>query len=121
MSLPFFQEPICYFSFVLDPTSFGRTVENMFYTSFLIKEGKAKIFFDDAEEGRSKMPLIVPMRKRKYDSEADSSNGGDSKNQVLMKISMEDWTRLKVNTVLCYKCKMSHKKYPIHPFLQLEG
>ena len=83
----------------MDPTSFGRTVENMFYTSFLIKEGKARIFFDDAEEGGSKMPLIVPMGKRKYECDADSSNGGDKKNQVLMKISMEDWTRLKVNTI----------------------
>ena len=68
----------------------------MFYTSFLIKEGKAKIFFDDADEGRSKLPLILPMRKRKHDSETDSINGSDSKNQVLMKITMEEWTRLKV-------------------------
>merc|ERR1711944_278494 len=36
------KEPVCYYSFILDPTNFGATVENMFYTSFLIKEGKAR-------------------------------------------------------------------------------
>ena len=65
----------------------------MFYTSFLIKEGKAKIFFEETEEGGNK-PLIVPLKKRKHGEE--NSNGIDNKRQVLMKISMEEWIRLKV-------------------------
>ena len=31
--------PISYFNFVLDPQSFGKSVENMFHFSFLVKEG----------------------------------------------------------------------------------
>ncbi len=36
------REPVCYFSFVIDPDSFGRTVENVFHVSFLVKEGKVR-------------------------------------------------------------------------------
>lgn len=34
------------FRFVINPRSFGQTVENMFYVSFLIKEGAVGILFD---------------------------------------------------------------------------
>ena len=36
---PISGKPICYFEFITDPDSFGRTIENMFYVSFLIKVG----------------------------------------------------------------------------------
>ena len=34
------------FDFIINPKSFGQTVENMFYVSFLIKEGSAGLDFD---------------------------------------------------------------------------
>lgn len=36
-------EGVPFFHFVMNPKSFGQTVENLFYVSFLIKEGKAAI------------------------------------------------------------------------------
>lgn len=35
------------FEYVVNPHSFGQTVENLFYVSFLIKEGGAGVGFDD--------------------------------------------------------------------------
>jgi hypothetical protein len=35
------------FDFVVNPNSFGQTVENLFYVSFLIKEGNAKVLVDN--------------------------------------------------------------------------
>jgi len=31
------RSPICYFEFVTNPVSFSQTIENVFYTSFLIR------------------------------------------------------------------------------------
>jgi hypothetical protein len=38
---------LAYFKFVVNPWSFGQTVENMFYVSFLIRDGAAGISLDD--------------------------------------------------------------------------
>jgi non-structural maintenance of chromosomes element 4 len=35
-----------YYQFILDPTDFGKSVENMFYMSFLIKDGYVKFEVD---------------------------------------------------------------------------
>jgi hypothetical protein len=35
------------FDFVIHPGSFAQTVENLFYVSFIIKEGSAKVVMDN--------------------------------------------------------------------------
>lgn len=38
---------LAFFKFVINPWSFGQTIENMFYVSFLIRDGKAGISLDE--------------------------------------------------------------------------
>lgn len=52
---------INFWKFVADPTSFGRTVENIFHFAFLIKDGYARITkgADGAHIAGTKQALIV--------------------------------------------------------------
>ncbi|KAI1851161.1 hypothetical protein JX265_013279 [Neoarthrinium moseri] len=47
---------IDYFKFVINPKSFGQTIENMFYVSFLIRDNKISLEFDD--DG---FPTLAPV------------------------------------------------------------
>ena len=59
-----------------------------------MKEGKAKIFFSEADDGDEKLPCIIPLKRRKHDDE--NSNSSNNRKQVLTTISIEEWARLKV-------------------------
>jgi len=48
--------PLCLYTFLVNPVSFSRTIENIFYISFLVKDGYAKIYLDD-----DNMPVIEPV------------------------------------------------------------
>lgn len=45
------------FEFIINPESYTQTIENIFYTSFLIKERRAAIDYDDDGE-----PIICESR-----------------------------------------------------------
>ena len=45
---------VAYFPFVVNPQSFGQTIENMFYVSFLIRDGKIAV-----RESDDAMPYLV--------------------------------------------------------------
>lgn len=44
------QTGINLFKFLINPESYTQTVENIFYTSFLIKDRRAAIDYDDNDE-----------------------------------------------------------------------
>nr|XP_022286434.1 EP300-interacting inhibitor of differentiation 3-like isoform X2 [Crassostrea virginica] len=77
--------PICYFGFVLHPESFSQTVENIFYTSFLIRDGLAKILLDD-----EKLPLIEPIQN----PEQEKQRKALPHKQAVISISPQEWRKL---------------------------
>lgn len=48
------------FKYTINPHSFGQTVENLFYVSFLIKEGTCGLYFDNDGDG---MPSLGKSRE----------------------------------------------------------
>ncbi|XP_077093039.1 non-structural maintenance of chromosomes element 4 homolog A [Siphateles boraxobius] len=77
-------EPISYYEFVIDPNSFSRTVENIFHTSFLIRDGLVRMFLDNDE-----LPCIAPVE------EGEIEPGGASiRHQCVISINQESWREI---------------------------
>ncbi|XP_029962706.1 non-structural maintenance of chromosomes element 4 homolog A [Salarias fasciatus] len=75
---------ISYYEFVIDPKSFSRTVENIFHTSFLIRDGLARLYLD-----ADKLPCIVPL-----EGEENEAGGSAACNQCIISISPKTWREL---------------------------
>ncbi|KAI8961800.1 hypothetical protein F5Y11DRAFT_215878 [Daldinia sp. FL1419] len=69
--------------FVVNPQSFGQTVENMFYVSFLIRDGRIKIDFDE-----NKLPTLDPVDR---EDETAASKHRAQKQQAVFSIDMKTW------------------------------
>lgn len=76
--------PISYYEFVMDPTSFSRTVENMFHASFLIRDGLARMYLDN-----DKLPCIAPVEEGEVEA-----GGASSRQQCVISISPKSWREL---------------------------
>ncbi|XP_054654639.1 non-structural maintenance of chromosomes element 4 homolog A [Dunckerocampus dactyliophorus] len=76
--------PISYYEFVIDPNSFSRTVENIFHTSFLIRDGLAQMCLDSY-----KLPCIAPVEE----VEMEAGRSG-RQNQCIISISPRSWKEL---------------------------
>ncbi|KAF8586698.1 hypothetical protein K439DRAFT_1386760 [Ramaria rubella] len=72
-----------FFQFVVNPGDFGQTVENLFYVSFLIREAKCCLEFDE-DTGE---PMIYSCKQpvqKDYDD-------GVRKQQIVLEMDMETW------------------------------
>ncbi|KAL6824827.1 Nse4 C-terminal domain-containing protein [Trichoderma camerunense] len=70
--------------FVVNPKSFGQTIENLFYVSFLIRDGRVEIDFD--EHG---LPALAPVDRESDDTAAIRQ--ATSKHQAILSMDMETW------------------------------
>ncbi|CCD23362.1 Smc5-Smc6 complex subunit NSE4 NDAI_0B03280 [Naumovozyma dairenensis CBS 421] len=83
------------FEFIIDPNSFCRTVENLFYTSFLIKEGRLELI-ENESDGFPSIRIKENVRSN------DSANNEIEKqkrlnkhqNHIIFQIDMPTWKKL---------------------------
>jgi hypothetical protein len=71
------------FDFAINPHDFGQTVENLFYISFLVREGNAQIVKDN--DG---LPLLIPAAPRGV---SEQRNEGAQKHQAIFSIDHPTW------------------------------
>ncbi|XP_032668613.1 EP300-interacting inhibitor of differentiation 3 isoform X2 [Odontomachus brunneus] len=81
------QEPLNFFQLIIHPQDFGRTIRNLLYVSFLVKDGVVKLSKDN--DGGL---VVQPCRKT-------SQQGGESSNrigaQTIISLNMKQWAVLK--------------------------
>ncbi|KAI5452174.1 hypothetical protein NCC49_001112 [Naganishia albida] len=89
-------ENVNLFKWLINPRSFGQTVENTMYTSFLVNTGRAAI--EDPEDG-SGIPVIYACepptpedRIAQYDETGKLLTEALTKRQVILEMNMQVWT-----------------------------
>lgn len=69
--------------FIIDPTSFSITAENLFHLTFLIKDGRCEVFEEDQN---------VYLRAAKQRTEGDLRTANNE--QVIFSLNLERWEKL---------------------------
>ena len=63
-------EELNFYKFFIDPFSFAQSVENLFYTSFLVKDGRLKLY-----RGKNGYPCVMRVSQQEIEeSRLDGSN-----------------------------------------------
>lgn len=76
---------INFFQFALNPDSFSDSVENMFYISFLVRDGKVAIYDDEHGDPR----LMLSEEPTDEDREA-----GLTRRQIIIELDVDAWKSL---------------------------
>ncbi|KAI9825134.1 MAG: nuclear protein, partial [Thelocarpon impressellum] len=74
------------FNFVINPSSFGQTVENLFYVSFLIRDGRAGILKDS--DGLPTLHALAPH------TAAEIREQNVQKQQAILSLDHKTWKAL---------------------------
>ncbi|KAI5289960.1 nuclear protein [Ascosphaera aggregata] len=74
------------FKFCINPHSFGQTVENLFYVSFLVRDGTVGISLDSND-----LPTLIPAAPQ---SLGEARRRGVQKHQAIFEIDFKTWKQL---------------------------
>ncbi|EPE05599.1 nuclear protein qri2 [Ophiostoma piceae UAMH 11346] len=72
--------------FAVNPQSFGQTVENFFYISFLVRDGNVGLAYDD-----NGLPSIYPVNEEDNEAAKDTMREDTRRNQLILSLDMEMW------------------------------
>ncbi|KAG5930073.1 hypothetical protein E4U53_002313 [Claviceps sorghi] len=75
--------------FVVNPDSFGQTVENMFYVSFLIRDGRVEIELDEHD-----LPALAPVEREPIGDGTHHQRHGASKHQAILSMDEQTWREI---------------------------
>lgn len=100
------------FDFCVNPKSFGQTVENLFYVSFLIKEGSVGLNFD----GRG-LPTLGCAGK---EPEEGQQAKGSSRNQAVFALDFDMWEAI-IESYGIKKSLIPHRTEEVYEDGVLEG
>jgi non-structural maintenance of chromosomes element 4 len=100
------------FDFCVNPKSFGQTVENLFYISFLIKEGSVGLNFD----GRG-LPTLGCVGREPAEEQPGK---GSSRNQAVFALDFEMWEEI-IESHGIKKSVIPHREEEVYDDGVLEG
>ncbi|CAK8690986.1 non-structural maintenance of chromosomes element 4 homolog A-like [Clavelina lepadiformis] len=78
--------PFDYFELVVNPQSFGHTIENIFHLAFLVKDGLVRVFL-----GENGIPVVEPVKDAEAQKSKKNLKEDDICNQVMVSLSMDEW------------------------------
>ena len=81
--------PVTMMHTVLDPLSFGQTVENMFTLSFLVRDQRVRLYIND--DGEYKGAMMVEVIRRSNDQQQQPPG---VQVQFVAALDMDDWVRI---------------------------
>ncbi|KAJ3211265.1 Glucose-6-phosphate 1-dehydrogenase [Entophlyctis luteolus] len=82
------KSPINFFEFVVNPASFGQSIENIFYVSFLIRDGLVVI---DVEDGQP----VIHYKGNSFDQDTSTSaNKPQQQKQHIVELSYSMWEEI---------------------------
>ncbi|CAL9729410.1 non-structural maintenance of chromosome element 4 [Monosporozyma unispora] len=90
-----YDKRISLFKFILNPTSFAKSIENLFYTSFLIKDGRL-ILEEDENDGFPTLriqPALKEFQPEKREIEKQR-RAEAAQNHIIFQMDMETWKNL---------------------------
>uniref|UniRef100_A0A1I7XRG5 Non-structural maintenance of chromosomes element 4 n=1 Tax=Heterorhabditis bacteriophora TaxID=37862 RepID=A0A1I7XRG5_HETBA len=77
---------IPFYSFVIDPDDFSKTVQNMFYVSFLVKDGQARL-----ELGDDELPQLVKVTSGERVALHVDDRSAVTTNQAIIGFNYDIW------------------------------